>query len=75
MEGYGREGADRQEWARAAQQIYSRLSLLIWRRQAIGRKCTTKHMKNRLIDSIMARSLHDAFRTSLCMDMHRSTLV
>ena len=35
----------------------------------------TKHLTNRLTDNSTARSLHDLIHSSLCMDMHRSTLV
>ena len=35
----------------------------------------TKHMTNSLADSTTTGSLHELIRDSLCMDMHRSTLV
>ena len=38
-------------------------------------KHQTKHLTNRVTGITTARSPHDLIHSSLCMDMHRSTLV
>ena len=40
-----------------------------------GQNTKTKHCPNRLPGRISARLLHDLIHSTLCMDMHRSTLV